>query len=120
MKRSFLVIPLFVVACAASLTDAERHQRIVTTFPLQTTTRDDVTRRVATHADFSRERPSTGWSADDAVGQRCLAQERRNVARVHRVDRYLLPEGIFSLGYYWFYFDSDDHLIDAEWQYASD
>jgi len=79
-----------------------------------------VHRRASGLAKLARDRPAAGWSPADHVGQHCLASERRTGNAVPHVGRYQVPDGIFSLAYYWFYFDDRDRLVDADWQYSSD
>jgi len=72
--------------------------------------------------DFSALRPPTGWKSysNSYLGKKLATLETKSGRRIDSVDRYWGPDGLWSLAYVWYYFDSDSKLIDVEWQYKSD
>jgi hypothetical protein len=115
-----LAAVLATLGCFASTNEGARREQLLAAFPPATTTLDDVHRRLSGPPAFTRDRPDTGWSPKEHAGARALAAERRTHAAVQRVERYQLPDGVFSLQYDWFYFDADGQLVDADWEYSSD
>lgn len=71
---------------------------------------------------LSGVRPETGWATVPQVpgGNWCLRAEERTKQTITSFERYSRADGMFSLCYYWFYYNRGDSLVDAEWQYQSD
>ncbi len=113
--------------CSCGIGDAnyaaERRERLLALYPPGTLTRTDV------HARFKDRpptnlltRPTEGWPASEypIAAARAVESERRTGKEVQTVERYLTADGLFSLCYIWFYYDTDDRLTDTEWQWSSD
>ena len=101
----------------------ERSDQLLEIYPPGKTTRADVQKKWEnTLPDFSVVRPADGWSSlpDKYIAERILFVEKKSQKTVSRCERYRGPDGLFSLCYCWFYYDAEDKLIDAEWQYMSD
>lgn len=99
-----------------------RHQRLLKIYPLRKTTRKDVEAKWRFPAQVKVDRPAAGWDAepDNWVKTYTTKAEARIEKKIARVERYYGADGIFSLCYCWFYYDSADRLLDAEWQWSSD
>jgi hypothetical protein len=99
-------------------TSRQVRTELLKTFPLHTA-RASVEQRLAADR-FDRKlderRPSEGWTAHSqaAVGEQCLAVERRTGARVERCQYYVGVHGVFSLAFLWFYYDIEDGLLDID------
>jgi hypothetical protein len=75
-----------------------------------------------TKPDLSVPRPANGW---DAYPNQYLAKKLKDVEAKARkevafLDRYWGPDGLWSLCYCWYFYDSGERLVDVEWQYKSD
>lgn len=67
-------------------------------------------------------RPASGWVGEPPVpgGSWCAAAEERTGRVVTSFEHCSMVDGLFSLCYYWFYYDENDTLVDVDWQYRSD
>jgi hypothetical protein len=128
MRLPMLCLALVVLAVASGCTSADpkytqkRTAQLLEVYPLGTTTRADVQKRLlGKKPEISEIRPADGWENCHYrhFGERCLKSERRTGTPVYRCDRYLEPDGWYAYSYNWFFYDSADRLIDVEWQYAS-
>ena len=123
---TILFATVFLSGCISSESYIQkRRQQLLDLYPPGITSRSDVQARWRNiQPQFSEVRPSTGWAdcryPDSTVGQRCLAVEHRTGKEIQRCERYFGPDGLFSLCYCWFYYDSADRLVDAEWQWSTD
>jgi ABC-type phosphate/phosphonate transport system substrate-binding protein len=103
---------------------AARRERLLTVYPLSTTTHADVQKRWSpVEADLSETRPASGWGActQRLVREHVTTSEQRTGQTVYRCERYLGADGLSGgLCYSWFYYDNKDHLVDAEWQWHTD
>jgi hypothetical protein len=99
-----------------------RRQRLLEMYPLRKTSQKDVEARWGFPAQIKSLRPASGWIADpdSSVKTFAMGAEKRIGTKVAKAERYYGADGIFSLCYCWFYYDSSDRLIDAEWQWSSD
>lgn len=129
MKRFLAIVGLAVLAlshagCASYEQIAEqRSRRLLETYPPVVTMRDDVQRRWGnTKPDIAETRPAGGWPEcpNRAVQAWVQSVERRTGKQVAACDGYRGVDGLFSLCRCWFFFDADNRLIDAQWQYMSD
>lgn len=115
---------LLLGACASLETHAlQRSAELRLLYPPGATARADVQSRFGPITpNLSATRPGAGWAdaRPRVVGLRALESERRTGKSPSRVERYLAPDGLFSLCYCWFYYDDGDRVVDVEWQYASD
>jgi hypothetical protein len=81
------------------------------------TRRSEVERYFATVSPrFDERRPIEGWSAhpEARVRGHCSDTERLLHKEVARAQFYETVHGVFSLAHMWFYYDSNDGLIDLE------
>jgi hypothetical protein len=103
---------------------ASRRERLLAAYPPGTTTRADVQKRWApVKPDLSEIRPASGWSAcaQPYVREHVASSEQRTGQSVYRSERYFGPDGLSGgLCYCWFYYDDQDHVVDAEWQWHTD
>ena len=101
----------------------QRSQRLLALYPVGVTTRSAVSARWGGDSGMkTAQRPSGGWNKHptEEVARRCLASESRTGRRVQSYECRFGPDGLFSLCYCWFYYDRQDRLVDAEWQWSSD
>jgi len=103
---------------------AKRRQRLLVAYPPGTTARADVQKRWAPiKPDVSETRPASGWTTcpHTLARIRAIASEHRTGHIVNRCERYLGPDGWSGgLCYCWFYYDSRDYILDADWQWHTD
>ncbi|WP_367871243.1 hypothetical protein [Luteolibacter sp. Populi] len=85
-------------------------------------TRKDIATRFGRAPEVARTRPAKGWEAEQDWWIRSYATkaEQRIHRKIPKLERYFGTDGLFSLCYCWFYYDSRGRLIDAEWQWSSD
>jgi len=122
-KLTALVALLVLAACASSEEyAAERRERLLELHPPGTPRAKIHEEFGGSEPEFSYPRPEAGWRAFEpaAIGARVLASVKRTGESVARVERWFMPDGFLSLCYVWFYFDENDRLVDAEWQYHTD
>jgi len=108
-----LVLAALVVLAACASADeyaAERRVRLLELHPPGTPRAQIHKEFGGTEPEFSLTRPEAGWRTFESatIGARALAE------------RWFMPDGFFSLCYVWFYYDDDDRVVDAEWQYHTD
>jgi len=92
-------------------------------FPPNVTTRDDVRAKMAPiKPDWTELRPEGGWAQhkNQYLAKTIPLIEGRTGREIARMDRYSRPDGLVSLCFCWFYFDSTDLMVDVEWMYQSD
>ena len=72
--------------------------------------------------DFSASRPIKGWDAhqNQYIAKKLKDVEASTGQKVESVDRYWGPDGLMSLCYCWYFYDSGGKIVDVEWQYKSD
>lgn len=72
--------------------------------------------------DFSAVRPDGGWQTytNEYIAKRLQDEETVTGKSITFVDRYWGPDGLFSLCYCWYFYDSAAKIVDVEWQYKSD
>jgi len=72
--------------------------------------------------EFSAVRPPDGWEAyqDQYISKKLKNVEVTSGKKVDSVDRYWGPDGWLSLCYCWYFYGSDEKIVDVEWQYKSD
>ena len=125
LGSSFLVA-LLLTGCVSqkSIDDhAEmRRQRLLEMYPVGKTTRKDIEARFKGPPQVRAHRPAAGWEAypDRWVSSYAVNAEKRINRKIPEAERYFGADGMFSLCYCWFYYDSRQRLIDAEWQWSSD
>jgi len=100
----------------------KRRQRLLEMYPVRKTTRKDVEARWGFPPQIKSKRPSAGWKNDPDIWVKNYATkaETRIGKKIAMAERYYGPDGMFSLCYCWFYYDSSGRLLDAEWQWSSD
>ena len=99
-----------------------RRQKLLEMYPVGKTTQKDIATRFGHAPEVARTRPAKGWEAEQDWWIRSYATkaEQRIHRKIPKLERYFGGDGLFSLCYCWFYYDSRDRLIDAEWQWSSD
>jgi hypothetical protein len=118
-----LISSLATVGCASYQEHAaKRTARLREVYPPGTPKAEVQSRWGQMKPDFSATRPDQGW---DACANRFIAKKLQNEEAstgksIASVDRYWGPDGLWSLCYCWFYYDSADKIVDVEWQYKSD
>ena len=122
-----LAISILVASCYSQRDDDAhnemRRQRLLETYPVRKTTRQDVAKRWGHPPQESQLRPKTGWENHPdvwGVAKSTANAEKRIGKKIAKVERYFGADGMFSLCYCWFYYDASDRLLDAEWQWSSD
>jgi len=101
---------------------AKRREQLLADYDLGKTTRAEIDGRWK-HADLRGVRPTNGWVAfaPKFVGDRMRASEQRTGRAVYGFDRYMVPDGWSGgLCNLWFYYDEQDKLVDADWEYHTD
>ncbi|MDD3276299.1 MAG: hypothetical protein PHP93_04530 [Kiritimatiellales bacterium] len=119
---------IVIIALLSSCTSynqyiVNKHQMLLDAYPPGMTSRSEVAARWSpVLPDLSMERPVDGWTVkkEPFIAQRLDAIEKKTNRIVARFDRYYGVDGFLSLCRCWFFFDENDRLIDAEWQYVSD
>jgi hypothetical protein len=120
-----LCLAILLAGCAPSgqYDPQVRRQQLLALYPPGQTTRHDVQQSFQpSNARASETRPPAGWEQcpTPALRARALASEKRTGQPVHHVDCYLAPDGFLGLCNCWFYYDANDVVTDAEWQYHTD
>lgn len=100
----------------------ERRQTLLGMYPVGKTTRAQVQERFGHEPRERSKRPAGGWAKhqDPWISRYAVKAEQRISRKIPSLDRYYGADGLLSLCYCWFYFDSRDRVIDAEWQWSSD
>ena len=99
-----------------------RRQRLLEMYPPRVTTKKDVRAKWNVAPQVEASRPAGGWDSHSEGWVRSYGSkaEKRIGRRIPKLERYYGSDGMFSLCYCWFYYDSSDRLLDAEWQWSSD
>jgi hypothetical protein len=99
-----------------------RRQRLLEMYPPRSTMKKDVRAKWKVPPQVEVSRPAGGWESHSEWWIRSYGSkaETRIGRRIPKLERYYGADGMFSLCYCWFYYDSSDRLIDAEWQWSSD
>lgn len=99
-----------------------RRQRLLEMYPARVTTKKDVRSKWSVPPQVEASRPEGGWGShtDEWVRSYGSKAEKRIGRAIPKIERYFGADGMFSLCYCWFYYDSRDRLLDAEWQWSSD
>ena len=98
-----------------------RRQQLLEMYPPRVTTRKEVRAKWNAIPKLEESRPPGGWDShpDGWVRSYGSKAEKRIGRRISKLEQYYGADGVFSLCYCWFYYDSKDHLLDAEWQWSS-
>ena len=99
-----------------------RRQRLLEMYPPRVTTKKDVRAKWSVPPQLEASRPAGGWDSHSEGWARSYGSkaEKRIGRTIPKLERYYGADGMFSLCYCWFYYDSHDRLLDAEWQWSSD
>jgi hypothetical protein len=86
------------------------------------TSKEAIHAKWAGKPDFVASRPAGGWSAypNKYLAAALNTVETNTGKQVASVERFWGPDGFLSLARCWYYYDSDDRLVDVEWEYMSD
>jgi len=121
-----LCLCVVLTGCGAtqdsSLSHAEkRRQQLLEVYPIGKATRGDVAKSLRRPAESAFGRPAAGWEAepDWVVRSYAARAENRINRQIAKLERYFGTDGS-SQCYYWFYYDSQDLLLDTEWQWISE
>ena len=118
-----LLAALLLSACAETAAEdaryAERESaQLRAQFPPGKSTRAEVAARWG-KPETTLTRPSIGWSLPFV-----LDVEQKTGAYVARVEKYVGPTatsaGFLTLEHVWFFYDSDENVVDAEWERTGD
>ena len=123
LRLILALLTLALASCTSQQDHAEmRRQRLLEMYPVGKTTRKDIATRFGHAPESTATRPARGWEAEQNWWIRSYATkaEKRINRKIPKLERYFGADGLFSLCYCWFYYDSRDRLIDAEWQWSSD
>lgn len=98
-----------------------RKQRLLGMYPPRVTTKMDVRAKWNVSPEVEASRPAGGWDSHPEGWVRFYGSkaEKRIGRTIPKLERYYGADGMFSLCYCWFYYDSRDRLLDAEWQWSS-
>jgi hypothetical protein len=101
---------------------ARRTARLRDLYPPGTSREEVKSKWAQTKPDFSASRPEGGWAAytNNYIAKKLQDEETKTGKSIASVDRYWGPDGLMSLCYCWYYYDSADKILDVEWQYKSD
>ena len=100
----------------------KRRQTLLEMYPPRVTTKKDVRAKWRLPPQVEASRPAGGWGSHSEGWVRSYGSkaEKRIGRTIPKLERYYGADGMFSLCYCWFYYDSRDRLLDAEWQWSSD
>jgi hypothetical protein len=100
----------------------KRRQTLLNMYPPRATTKKDVRAKWSVPPQVEASRPEGGWGSHPEwwIREYGSKAEKRIGRNIPKLERYFGADGIFSLCYCWFYYDSRDRLLDAEWQWSSD
>jgi hypothetical protein len=100
----------------------KRRQTLLEMYPPRVTTKKDVRAKWSVPPQVEASRPAGGWDSHSEGWVRSYGSnaEKRIGRPIPKLERYYGADGMFSLCYCWFYYDSRDRLLDAEWQWSSD
>jgi hypothetical protein len=127
LLRTILVIVASIVisSCYSQKTfddHAEmRRQRLLEMYPPRVTTKKDIRAKWNTLPQVEASRPTGGWNSHSEGWVRSYGSkaEKRIGRPIAKLERYYGADGMLSLCYCWFYYDSKNRLLDAEWQWSS-
>ena len=117
---------LFLTSCGTTQSQEEyaesRRQTLLQMYPVKKTTRKDVETKFGYPPQVRENRPPGGWQKHDNpwIARYASRAEKRINKTIPKLDRYFGGDGLFSVCYCWFYFDTSDRLLAAEWQWSSD
>jgi len=122
--HAFLVLlALTVTGCVSDQQHAaERTARLRDMYPAGMSREEVRAKWGGTKPDFSASRAANGWESEpnQYLANKLKAVEARTGKKVEYVERYWGADGWMSLCNCWYFYDSGNKLIDAEWQYKSD
>ncbi len=120
IRLATLVVLAALCGCR-SVDPESRRQRLLEFYPPGSTTRAKV-HEDFTGPDLEGARPTEGWAAFEFASLGASLEERERAAgkSIARFERYFAADGFMGLCWYWFYFDENDRLVDAAWQYHTD
>ncbi len=101
----------------------KRNAILLTIYPPGITTREDVQKKwEPITAQIIADRPVEGWAEfpNSCISSRAIKVEKMSRNRVYLLEKYWGPDGFFDLCYCWFFYDKENKIIDAQWQYCSD
>lgn len=135
MTLAPLVIPRVISVIAVSLITSScyslmsfddyaemRRQRLLEIYPPRVTTKKEVRAKWSAPPQVEASRPAGGWEvhSDGRIRFYGSSAEKRIGRTIPKLERYFGVDGLNSLCYCWFYYDSKDRLLDAEWQWSTD
>ena len=112
-----LLAARFLTSPSPAQHTAERKRHLLSLYPVGITRADLQQRLEHMKLELSERRPLGGWTECLLPGVRegSLAAEQRTGKQVERCERYRGVHGLFSLSFYWFYYDQGDRVVDADW-----
>ncbi|MCU0858599.1 MAG: hypothetical protein MUC65_09385 [Pontiellaceae bacterium] len=124
-----LILSLWVAGCTSSnmLNKEYRTNKLREIYPAEVTTKSDIHKKLQTNPDLVIERPETGWIGfnDSSLSQKLLKIEDQTQKDIKLVERYVTYDPRSSFDFYslcslWFYYDSEDRVVDVEWEWHTD
>jgi hypothetical protein len=102
-----------------------RTEKLQAMYPAGTDRTDVEKRFEPLKPQISETRPGAGWDAFSkypGMIPHITAVEQRSGKTVNRCDRYSAPDGFLSMSlcFAWFYYDAQDKVVEAEWEFQSD
>ena len=120
---ALLLLGFAMVGCASHQNySADRTQKLREMYPPGMSRTAVQARWGQTQPDFSASRPSSGWETypNAYIAKKLAGLETGTGKKIESLARYWGPDGLSSLCYCWYYYDSDSRIVDVEWEYKSD
>ena len=128
IRLSLLVFVLTLLAEAANHVSAEQYAARTPPLKLRELYPPGMSKQAVqakwgeTKPDFFASRPTSGWESypKQNMAKILIAHEARTGKQIESFERYWGPDGFLSLARCYYYYDSNDCLVDVEWEYMSD
>ena len=101
---------------------ADRTEKLREIYPTGMSKREVQAKWEPIKPDFSASRPFDGWDSNrnTYIAKKLNEVESRTGKKIESTDRYWGADGLSSLCYCWYFYDSNGRIVDVEWQYKSD
>ena len=100
---------------------AERTAKLRELYP-PGTSKEAIHAKWGSKPDFSASRPTDGWKVypNKYLAKVVNTLETKTGKKIDSLERFWGADGLSSLARCYYYYDSDDRLVDVEWEYMSD
>ncbi|MDF7800665.1 hypothetical protein P4C99_14400 [Pontiellaceae bacterium B1224] len=124
-----LILSLWITGCTSSnmLDEEYRTNQLRELYPAEVTTKSKIHERLQSKPNVLIERPENGWEDydDPLLSQKLLTIEKQTGKRIQRVERYIKHDPRSSSDFYslcnlWYYYDSEERLVDVVWEHHTD